>query len=256
MKVLEVKNLSRSYKKKNQKIEALQPVDLSVAAGEILGIVGESGSGKSTLLKQIAGIEKPDTGEILLAGRPVEQQKARNRREQYRHMQMIFQNASGSFNPRRRILTSMEENLKFLAGIRDHEQQMERIRYYMEKTGLEPELAQRYPWELSGGQCQRAAIARALMVEPQLLLCDEITSALDVIVQDRIASLIRSLTDEFQVAVLFVSHDIALVGSLCDRIMVMRDGVCVESGDAVQVLEQPKSVYTKQLLASMLPVEG
>ena len=143
-------------------------------------------------------------------------------------MQMIFQNASMSFNPRRKIRTSMDENLRFLAGIPGRERRRETMEQYMEMVELKPELLQRYPGELSEGQCQRAAIARALMTQPKMLLCDEITSALDVIVQDKIMELLEKLADRLNVSILFISHDLALVSGFCDRIMVMKEGICVE----------------------------
>ena len=126
------------------------------------------------------------------------------------------------------------------------------MREYMQKVDLKEELLDRYPGNLSGGQCQRAAIARALMVNPKILLCDEITSALDVIVQDKVVDVIIKLAGELHVAVIFVSHDLALVGSLCDRILVMKDGTAVEQGSVEEILSHPKTDYTKLLLDSIL----
>ena len=252
MTVLEVKNITRTYRKNGIVIPALKDISFSLEKGEILGIVGESGCGKSTLLKQIAGVETPDAGEIYLNGAKLKPVYRKNRKERYRQMQMVFQNAAESFNPRRWMAASMRENLKFLSGISDKKEQMRIIGFYMDKVGLKEELALRHPGEVSGGQCQRAAIARAVMTNPDLLLCDEITSALDVIVQDRIAKLIRGLAKELDIAVVFVSHDIALVGSLCDRMIVMLDGECVEQGETGQILAAPQCNYTKLLLDSVL----
>ena len=248
--LLRLGQVSRSYEKNGKIVEALKPVDLKLYKGEVLGIVGESGSGKTTLMKQISGIEKPDSGRIWFQSEEIRPSHRRDQKELYKHMQMIFQNASMSFNPRRKIQTSMDENLRFLSGVSGRE----RRRVIMELVELKPELLQRYPGELSGGQCQRAAIARALMTQPEILLCDEITSALDVIVQDRIMELLKKLADQLNVSILFISHDLALVSGFCDRIMVMKEGTCVEEGDCEEVLTNPQHEYTRKLLASILTV--
>ena len=249
---LEVKNISRVYKKEAHMVKALNSVSFQVMPGQILGIVGESGSGKSTLLKQISGLEIPTTGELYIDGIKQDLTKRFDRRKRYCEMQMIFQNAFGSFNPRRKIGDTMRENLRFLMGMKEKDRQLTLIKEYMLKVGLMPDLLERYPGELSGGQCQRAAIARALMVKPKILLCDEVTSALDVIVQEKVVDIIMKLTKELNVAVIFVSHDLALVGSLCDEIIVMKDGDCVEHGTAEEILFHPQSDYTRILLDSVL----
>ena len=148
----------------------------------------------------------------------------------------------------------MDENLRFLSGVSSRERRRVIMEQYMELVELKPELLQRYPGELSGGQCQRAAIARALMTQPEILLCDEITSALDVIVQDRIMELLKKLADQLNVSILIISHDLALVSGFCDRIMVMKEGTCVEEGDCEEVLMNPQHEYTRKLLASILTV--
>lgn len=148
----------------------------------------------------------------------------------------------------------MDENLRFLSGISSRERRRVIMEQYMELVELKPELLQRYPGELSGGQCQRAAIARALMTQPEMLLCDEITSALDVIVQDKIMELLEKLADQLDVSILFISHDLALVSGFCDRIMVMKEGICVEEGDCEEVLTNPQHEYTQKLLTSILTV--
>ncbi|MCQ4774734.1 ATP-binding cassette domain-containing protein [Lacrimispora saccharolytica] len=252
--LLRLGQVSRSYEKNGKIVEALKPVDLKLYKGEVLGIVGESGSGKTTLMKQISGIEKPDSGRIWFQSEEIRPSHRRDQKELYKHMQMIFQNASMSFNPRRKIQTSMDENLRFLSGVSGRERRRVIMEQYMELVELKPELLQRYPGELSGGQCQRAAIARALMTQPEILLCDEITSALDVIVQDRIMELLKKLADQLNVSILFISHDLALVSGFCDRIMVMKEGTCVEEGDCEEVLTNPQHEYTRKLLASILTV--
>lgn len=252
--LLRLENVSRSYQKKGRTVKALKAIDLELYKGEVLGIVGESGSGKTTLLKQICGIERPDSGTVWFQGKEIDPFNREEQKELYKHMQMVFQNACMSFNPRRRIYTSMDENLRFLSGTPGKEKRREIMQHYMELVELDSELLNRYPGELSGGQCQRAAIARALMVKPQILLCDEITSALDVIVQDKIMELLEKLSVELEVAILFVSHDLALVSGFCDRVMVMKTGECVEYGECEEVLTNPQHDYTKQLLASILTI--
>lgn len=252
MSVLEVRNISHTYIKNKQQIHALKSVSFSLEKGEIMGVVGESGCGKSTLLKQISGIETPDSGDILIHGSVPEGKNLKSRRKRYSTMQMIFQNPLESFDPRRKIITSMEENLRFLAGIISKKEQEEIIYSYMEKVDLKKDLLLRYPRELSGGQCQRAAIARAIMIQPEILLCDEITSALDVIVQDKIIRQLKELVRQQEISVIFVSHDIALVSSFCDRIMVMLNGECVEQGNTKDIMTSPQSEYTKVLLDSVL----
>ena len=250
--LLHLEQVSRSYEKNGKVVEALKSTDLKLCKGEVLGIVGESGSGKTTLMKQICGIEKPDSGRIWFQSKEIRPFHRKDQKELYKHMQMIFQNASMSFNPRRKIYTSMDETLRFLSGISGRERRRETMGQYMELVELKPELLQCYPGELSGGQCQRAAIARALMTQPEILLCDEITSALDVIVQDKIMDLLEKLIDRLDLSILFISHDLALVSGFCDRIMVMKDGTCVEEGNCEEVLTNPQHEYTKKLLASIL----
>ncbi|MBQ1361878.1 MAG: ABC transporter ATP-binding protein, partial [Oscillospiraceae bacterium] len=173
MSILEGKGLCRRYRKQSRVIEALRGVDFRLEDGEILGLAGESGSGKSTLLKLIAGLEPPSEGRVFLHGRELH---TRRSREEYRAMQMVFQNAAGSFHPRRTVFDSIAESVHSLRG-RDARMNVAEL---SDMIGLPTELFNRYPHQLSGGQCQRMAIARAMAVEPEILLCDEITSALDV----------------------------------------------------------------------------
>ena len=247
MTILEGKNLYKRYRRREISVDALSDVSFALNEGEILGIVGESGSGKSTLLRQISGLETPDSGALLLDGQPL---PAKRTRENYRTIQMIFQDAVGSFHPRRRISDSIRETVRNLVG-----------------TGVEPdwqtlctlvqlslELAERYPRDLSGGQCQRFAIARAMAVQPRILLCDEITSALDVSSQAQILRLLERLHQEKNMSVIFVSHDLAVVRSICHRVIVMRGGRVVEEGPTAQIIHDPREEYTKQLIASVLEV--
>lgn len=245
--ILEVRGLSKKFGTKEDSLQALKDVNLQLNKGEILGVVGESGSGKTTLLKVISGLEVADQGEIKLHERLL---TVKRTKEDYRLMQMIFQDAAASFHPRRSIEASIREAVRNLRGKQeaiDNETLASRV-------GLTPELLKRRPSQLSGGQCQRFAIARAIAVQPEILLCDEITSALDVSIQDQILKLLNKICRDMGTSAIFVSHNLAVVSSLCDRIMVMKDGVVVEEGDATQIIQQPKEEYTKRLIESVLEI--
>lgn len=247
--LLKLHKVSKRFKKNKNTILALSKVDLQLKPGELLGIVGMSGSGKSTLLKQIAGLQEPTAGTIFFKGKPICKKRTK---EEFRGMQMIFQNSLESFNPRLKIRYSIEETLKNLCGIKSRKERDARINRLMKKVGLKPELADKYPHELSGGQCQRAAIARAICVSPDLLLCDEITSALDAPVQAEIIKLLSRLAKDIQMSIIFVSHDIVLVSNLCETMMVMNEGRCIETGSAREIITNPKKDDTRRLLASAM----
>ncbi len=245
MTILEGRALSRRYDGRRTAVDALSGVNLRLASGEILGVVGESGSGKSTLLRLLSGLEAPSAGQVLLHGRVL---TTRRTKADYRAMQMIFQDAVASFHPRRSIGDSIGEAVRSLCGRRaapDREALAALV-------GLSPELMDRLPGELSGGQCQRFAIARAVAVAPEILLCDEITSALDVSSQAQILRLMRDICRERGTSAVFVSHDLAVVSCLCDRIMVMQGGRLVEEGPARQILTAPAEAYTKRLIDSVM----
>lgn len=244
-KLLECKNIKKTFTRNKMRVEALRGVSLSLERGCALGIVGESGSGKSTLLRIIAGLEKADEGEMTFLGKRL---GVRRTKEELRGMQMIFQNAASSFDPRMSISASISENMKSLTGSAS----MEKIQELAAAVGLGPELCGRYPSHLSGGQCQRFAIARAISVHPPLLLCDEITSALDVTTQAQILELLKNMRAEREMSMIFVSHDLAVVGKVCDQILVMRHGEIVESGESRKILKNPEHEYTRLLLDSVL----
>ena len=240
--VLAGKDLNKEYKSKDRVVRPLQHVDFELYPGEILGIVGESGSGKSTLLRMVSGIEKPDSGSVFHKG--VEYTGAKPEKTG-RFLQMIFQDAYGSFDPR----MSMEKSL--LEGSRAGRDEVLRI---IKEVGLSEDLLKRRPKHLSGGQCQRMSIARALLSHADILLCDEITSALDVTTQAQVIKLITEVRDAENVAIMFVCHDLALVSMICDRVMVLKEGVVVEQGITPEVIRAPKDPYTKRLLSSVLSV--
>ena len=239
---IEVKNLTvRSI----DGIVKLDDVSFTANSGEILGIVGSSGSGKSTLLRLICGLETPDEGHIYLDGRELTGKRSiADRRE----MQMIFQDPAASFHPRRTIASSIGDAFWSLMG-RGAALDLDTLCL---EVGLSPELARRYPRSLSGGQCQRFAIARAIASSPRVLLCDEITSALDVSSQAQILALLSFLRREKNMSMIFVSHDLAVVSTLCDRIIVMHGGKIVEEGETERIISSPQNEYTKELTESVM----
>lgn len=243
---VQLSDVHKSYKVRGNEVEALKGVDLLLYKGEILGVVGESGSGKSTILRQICGMETPEFGDVILDGK----------------YQYIFQDAYASFDPRMTIRQSLYESIRNAAKRDGKPSQRgsmvpeyeDRIMTYLEQVGLSTDLLDRFPSRLSGGQCQRMAIARALVGDPEVLLCDEITSALDVTAQREVVELLVHLHEELGLSIVFVSHDLALVHSFCDRILVLQDGSVVECGPSSKVIRQSEEPYTKQLLASVLTV--
>lgn len=244
--LLEVRQATKEYKR----VRALDGVSFTLQAGEILGIVGESGSGKSTLLRQIACLEHLTSGEIFLAGRNVTHAAPR---EICREVQFVFQDAAASFDPRMTVRQSLYETLRLLSDASDL---AARVTELLRQVGVPEELAGRRPAQLSGGQCQRMAIARALAANPAVLLCDEVTSALDVSAQAQIVYLLSGLRRTLGVAIVFVSHDLALVSSLCDRVLVLQNGRCVESGAANAIITIPQKPYTQRLRASVLTLDA
>lgn len=252
MKVLEVRDLDKSFisNKKGSVVHATDHISFSLEEGEFLGIVGESGCGKSTVAKLLMGLHCPDGGEILIHGKPCIYPYSR---EVYKDIQMVFQMPKDSFDPRRTIGKCLESVLKNfgtpLAQCHD------RSIVLLEQVGLNESFLGKYPHEMSGGECQRAAIARAMAANPGILICDEITSALDVSVQAQIVDLIMGLKESGKLSVIFISHDLALVQGLCSRIIVMNNGVIVEEGDGGQIINNPRHEYTKKLMSSVLTVE-
>ena len=249
MTILEGRHICKRYKRRGVQVDALTDVSLRLEQGEILGVVGESGSGKSTLLRLISGLEAPDEGTLSLEGKEL---GAKRTKADYRAIQMIFQDAVGSFHPRRKIADSIREAVRNLSDAREEPD----WQTLCAMVQLPLELAERYPRDLSGGQCQRFAIARAMAVHPRILLCDEITSALDVSSQAQILRLLSALHRDKGMSVIFVSHDLAVVRALCDRVMVLYGGRCVEEGPAAEVIQHPREAYTKKLISSVLEVHA
>ena len=248
--LLEICKVTKHYTTEARTIEAVQDVGFTLARGEVLGIVGESGSGKSTLARQILQLETPNQGSIQFEGKEVTTLGRQALRRFYRRAQMVFQSPAASFDPRKTIRSTLFDAVRNLTDRNKKSETHSRINSLMIRVGLTPELADRYPWQLSGGQCQRAAIARALAAKPALLICDEATSALDVSSQAQITRLLRVLVRDSNMSMIFISHDIALVSSLCHTIMVMKNGQCMEYGPAEQVITGPENKYTRALIAA------
>lgn len=249
--VLEAKNLCKVFERKGlTDVVAVDSVSFSVYAGECLGIVGESGSGKSTIVNMIARLIEPTSGSLVLNGEDITQARGKDLRRVYQSVQMVFQNPAESFDPRKTLGQSITEGMRNMRVGKAEAQK--RAKELLELCQLPVSILGRYPREVSGGQCQRAAIARALVVKPSLLICDEATSALDVTVQRQIIDLLKRLRFELDMSLLFICHDLALVGGVCDRVLVMRSGKIVEQGSTKNVLFDPQTEYVKLLLSAML----
>ncbi len=245
--ILKTENLTRHFEDKDKtSFAAVDNVSFTLYEGETLGIVGESGCGKSTLVKLITGLRSADSGKISLDGQDITHARGKKLREVYRQMQMVFQSPVSSFDPRKNVGYGISESLRN-NGVKKGER-IKRTTELLEKCGLSAEYAARYPHEMSGGECQRAAIARALAIEPKILICDEATSALDVTVQQQIMELLQSLKRENKLSFLFICHNLALVQSFCDRVIVMQDGKIAEVGTPEELIKSPKSEYTKRLI--------
>ncbi len=251
--ILKVESLTKIFSRSGQEnFTAVNSISFALDPGECLGIIGESGSGKTTLVNLITRLLDVTGGKVLLDGEDIIHLKGKELREVYRKMQMVFQTPTDSFDPRRTLGDGIGESLRN-AGMSRKEAQAE-VKCLLEQCGLSAEFAKRYPHQVSGGQCQRAAIARALAVKPKLLICDEATSALDVTVQKEILSLLNDLRSQQgdNLSILFICHDISLVQQFCDRVVVMYHGSIVEEGVPDEVIGHPRNTYTKRLIDSVL----
>ncbi len=231
-------------------VRAVDGISFAIERGKTMGLVGESGSGKSTACRAVLQLIKPTSGSVKFEGREIAGFSRRQMRPLRREMQMIFQDPYASLNPRKRVGQIVADPLK-RQGVAKGSAVRKRVQELLERVGLSSEHYNRFPHEFSGGQRQRIGIARALALQPKLVIADEPVSALDVSIQAQIINLLDDLQDEFGLTYLFVAHDIGVVRHISDRIAVMHDGKIVEEGTADQVCEQPRDDYTKKLLAAV-----
>ena len=258
--VLEARALQRHYEVRrgmfggSATVEALSDASFELRAGRTLAVVGESGCGKSTLARLVTQIEPPTAGNLLIDGVDVTEADAERRRQLRQEVQIVFQDPYGSLNPRKKVGTILEEPLVINSKLGRAERRA-RAAEMMDKVGLRPDQIDRYPHMFSGGQRQRIAIARALMLNPRLLVADEPVSALDVSIQAQVLNLLMDLQEEFDLAYLFISHDLSVVRHIADDVMVMYLGRAVEQGPAEAIFQGPAHPYTRALLASTPAVD-
>ena len=251
--ILKVENLTKVFTRKGQPdFTAVDHISFELFPGECLGLIGESGSGKTTVVNMITRLLDSTDGSIRLDGEDITRLSGKELRKSYSEMQMVFQTPTDSFDPRCTLGDGIGESLRNLGMSRaETKQEVARL---LTECSLTPEFASRYPHQVSGGQCQREAIARALAFKPKLLICDEATSSLDVTIQEEIVTLLNDLrwkkgTD---LSILFICHDIALVQQFCNRVLVLYKGKIVELGIPDEIIRNPKDPYTKRLIDSIL----
>jgi peptide/nickel transport system ATP-binding protein len=249
--VLEVRDLNCTFGSGDRRIAAVGGVSLELCAGETLAIVGESGSGKTTLLRAIAGLVMPTAGAISLEGMTLAGRATQRPRSVQGRLQLIFQNPDSSLNPRHDVFKLVRRSLELFRPDVPRDEHHAVVAELLDQVRLPRDVISRRPADLSGGQKQRVAIARAFAARPAVLLCDEVTSALDVSVQATVVELIRSLSSEYGTAVLFVTHDLALVRSVAGRACVMQRGRIREAGGVVGLFAHPEDTYTRELLAAV-----
>jgi peptide/nickel transport system ATP-binding protein len=228
---------------------ALEDLSFTLAPGRSLGVVGESGSGKSTLARLVMALEPPSAGRVVFDGQDLATLGPAALRRARAGFQMVFQDPFGSLDPRRRVGQTVAEPLA-LVGVVDAAERAARCAEALEAVGLRATDAARYPHQFSGGQRQRIAIARALITRPRLIVADEPVSALDVSVQAQVLNLMQDLQDRYGLSYLFISHDLAVIDLVCDEVLVLQHGRCVEQGPADTVLRTPAHPYTRHLLAA------
>ncbi len=249
---LELRNVTKTYKIKQglfgetKSLNALKDLSLKLSKGDVLGLVGESGCGKSTLAKILLGLEAPTSGQVLVDGTPI---GGHDRLALARRIQPIFQDPYSSLNPRKTIQDLIALPLR-VHKVGDEASRTKAVREILDVVGLPSRVLTNYPSQMSGGQRQRVAIARALVMRPQIVICDEPTSALDVSVQSQILNLLGDLRQEFGLTYLFISHDLAVVASICDTLLVMQHGQALEYGAASDILNNPTHAYTRSLLTA------
>ncbi|WP_302570341.1 ABC transporter ATP-binding protein [uncultured Clostridium sp.] len=247
--ILKVSSIKKTFLKDGESNTVINDVSFTVKKGQCVGIVGESGCGKSTTARIILGLLNFDEGEIILSENKLSPQNRIRLKEIQGKIQMVFQMPTESFNPRIKLGKSIKEAMRKTLTSEEKEVKLKKL---FEECQLSYDLADRYPKEVSGGQCQRAAIARALASDPQLLICDEATSALDVTVQYNIMNLLKNIQKNRDMAILFICHDIALVQQFCDYVLVMDKGKIIEEGIPNEVILNPSQMFTQKLISSVI----
>lgn len=261
--IISVNNLVRTYErgrtslfKKPGEVNALRGISFDVRAGQRFGVVGESGSGKSTLLRILAGLDQPSAGSVRVAGNEVAGARESQLIELRRELQIVFQDPMGSLNPRMRVEDIIAEPLLAPGKRADSALQRRLVREMLAAVDLPADSAERFPHQFSGGQRQRISIARALICRPRVLVADEPVSALDVSVRAQVLNLLSDLVDQYQLTLVFVSHDLGVVRHICDNVVVMRSGEIVESGSTEQIYERPQHEYTRTLVGATMSLRA
>ncbi len=256
--LLEVCNLTVSFpirrgvfRRQQGEVRAVDNVSFSIPHGQTVGLVGESGSGKTTIGRTLVKLQPITSGTIFYQGTDISSMNEQKFHPYRKKIQMIFQDPHGSLNPRLTIGSTIAEALEIHFPKMSLDQRNHRVAELLKKVGLQPEMMRRYPHEFSGGQRQRIGIARALAVEPELLICDEPVSALDVSVQAQIVNLLQDLQEELGLAMLFIGHDLAVVKHISNTVLVLHHGCLIESGPSEEILANPQHGYTKSLLAAV-----
>lgn len=255
--ILQANHLVKTYTQSSgrfgfgsSQIKALDDVSLSLKAGSTLAVVGESGSGKSTLARCLLQLHPFDSGEVLFEGKDLAKLDASSLRSMRKNLQMVFQDPFASLNPRMRVGEIVGEGL-LIHGLGSALEQKEKVQQMLERVGLSGSDALKYPHQFSGGQRQRIGIARALVLQPKVVVCDEPVSALDVSVQAQILLLLKELQHEMQLSYIFISHDLRVVRHIADEMVVMHKGKIVEQGNVVDIYNAPQQAYTQQLLSAI-----
>lgn len=256
--LFEVKGLKKYYpifsglfRRHSGTVKAVDGIDFSIRSGEILGMVGESGCGKSTAARTAIRLIEPTAGEAFFEGAPLFTMSSSCLKSLRKKIQIVFQDPYASLNPRKTILDNMGEALIYHKLVRNREEQKEKVAETLKAIGLSADSMHRYPHEFSGGQQQRICIGRAIILKPQLILCDEAVSALDVSIQAQILNLLLELKETFHLSYLFISHDLSVVRYLCDHVAVVYQGKIVESKTTEELFEAPENPYTQKLLAAI-----
>lgn len=255
--ILQANNLVKTYTQRSGRfgfgttqIKALDDVSVSLKAGSTLAVVGESGSGKSTLARCLLQLHPFDSGEVLFQGQDLAKLSDADLRSVRKHLQMVFQDPFASLNPRMKVGEIVGEGL-LIHGLGSAAEQKQKVFTMLEKVGLSADDAQKYPHQFSGGQRQRIGIARALVLEPKVVVCDEPVSALDVSVQAQILLLLKALQQEMGLSYLFITHDLRVVRHIADEVVVMNKGKIVEQGTVAEIYKNPREAYTQQLLQAI-----